>query len=467
MKAISHPPAGPWEDDDLLHGTPRFVMVRAAPAVRQALALFSFLLAAVPAIGFLADIPLLHQPFPGEAGIPPPTLLALAALALAILIQRPFARGGPVERTLVLLAGLIGLGQLIWLSRGLPLDPEVTGISEAVGILALASALALRRRRPAWPAIVLAGAAGMICLTALLGHAMGIGQLRGALSPFTMVILAPLVLAAQIAQARRPELRTLFRDDRLTRVLRLEMALAAVVPAALAILIFRLDPNGPSATGAIYAQLMILFCCSGVLVAGRMRDRLDRERRALSRELQRASLIDSLTGLANRRGTLVMAGHAIHAARRGGRPVSMVICDLDHFKAINDRLGHGVGDRVLEAAARLMAARLRMSDVAGRWGGEEFLLVLPDTPLAGAEALAEILRHTLAEELRIMPSGEIGSGPGGKALTASFGCAAVETARTDGFDRALDAADQALYAAKQGGRNRVASATDLAIAGFG
>jgi len=466
MRETWHPSSGPWEDDDLLHGTPRFVMVRAAPAVRQALALFSFLLAAVPAIGFLADIPLLHRPIPGEAGILPLTLLALAALALAILMQRPFARSGPVEQTLLLVAAMIGLGQLIWLSRGLPLDPEVTGISEAVGILALASALALRRRHPAWPAMVLAGAAGMICLTAFLGYAMGIGQLRGALSPFTMLILTPLVLGAQIAQARRPVFRTLFRDDKLARVLRMEMALAAIVPTALAIVIFRMDPNGPSAADAFYAQAMILFCCTGVLVAGRMRDRLDRERRALSRELQRASLIDPLTGLANRRGTLVMAGHAIHAARRGGRPVSMVICDLDHFKAVNDRLGHGVGDRVLETAARLMSARLRMSDVAGRWGGEEFLLVLPDTTLAGAEALAEILRHALAEELRIRPSGEIGKGPGGKPLTASFGCAVVETSRNDGFERALDAADQALYAAKRGGRNRVASATDMAIAGF-
>ncbi|GAA0294521.1 GGDEF domain-containing protein [Rhodovulum strictum] len=466
MKETWHPSAGPWDEDELLHGTPRFVLVRAAPKVRQALALFSFLLAAVPAVGFLADMPLLYRPFPGQPVIHPLTLTALAALALALLLQRPFARSGPVEIALLILAGGIGLGELAWLAMAKPESAVPLDASAAIGILALASALALRRRRPAWPAMVLAGAAGMICLTAFLGYAMGLGQLSGALSPFTMLIMAPLVLAAQIAQARRPALRALFRDDKLTHVLRLEMALAAIVPTVLAIVIFRLDHHGPSAADAIYTQAMILFCCTGVLVAGRMRDRLDRERRMLSRELQRASLIDPLTGLANRRGTLVMAGQAINAARRGGRPVSMVICDLDHFKAVNDRLGHGVGDRVLETAARLMSARLRVSDIAGRWGGEEFLLVLPDTTLAGAEALAEILRHTLAEELRIMPSGEIRPGAGGKPLTASFGCAAIETSRSDGFERALDAADRALYAAKRGGRNRVTSATDLAISGF-
>ncbi|WP_165905379.1 GGDEF domain-containing protein [Rhodovulum euryhalinum] len=466
MKETWHPPARAWEEDDLLQTTPRFVLVRAAPTVRRLLALFSFLLAAVPAVGLVADIPILFRPAPGDRGIDALTLGALAALALAVMIQRPFARSGPVERGLLVLAGGIAIGQLLGLFQTVPHDAGPTGESAAIGILALTSALSLRRRRPAWPAMLLAGTAGMICLTAFLGYAMGIGRLQGALSPFAMLIMGPLVLAAQISQARRPALRALFRDDRLTRVLRFELALAALVPTSLAIAIFRFEQSGASAADAFFTQAMILFCCTGVLVTGRMRDRLERERRELSRELQRASLIDPLTGLANRRGTLMMASHAIHAAERNGRPVSMVICDLDHFKAVNDRLGHGVGDRALQTAAMLLAGRLRMSDIAGRWGGEEFLFVLPDTPLAGAEAVAEILRHALGEELRIMPSGDIGTGPGGKALTASFGCAALDTSRPDGFERALDAADRALYAAKRSGRNRVESAP-LPMAGVG
>ncbi|SIO31769.1 diguanylate cyclase (GGDEF) domain-containing protein [Rhodovulum sp. ES.010] len=451
------PLAGESDADAILHGTPRFVMVRSAPLVRQALASFSFLLATVPTIGHLAEIPILYRPFPGEAGIHPLTLTALAALALALLLQRPFARAGIAERGLVALAAGSAVAQLGEVLLAAGTEPTAANVSSALGILALASALALRRRRPAWPAMILAGTAGMICLTAFLGFAMGIGRLQGALSPFTMLIMGPLVLAAQIGQARRPALRALFRDDQLTRVLRLELALAALVPMGLALVVFRFDPHGASSADAVYTQAMILFCCTSVLVAGRMRDRLDHERRMLARELERASFIDPLTGLANRRGIMMMANHAIHAARRSDRPVSLVLCDLDRFKAINDWLGHSVGDQVLQAAATLLAGRVRVSDIAGRWGGEEFLFILPDTPLAGAEALAELLRIALCEEVGIMPSGAVGTGAGGKPLTASLGCALIDVDRADGVERALEAADSALYVAKRNGRNQVAS----------
>lgn len=463
-----HPLTGPGDEDDLLQQPTRSAILRTGHMVRRGLAMFSFLLTAVPTLGHLAGTPILYRPIPEEAGSQPLSLVALAALSLALLIQRPFASPGIVERLLLFIGGAVPLGCLIWQAQATALPPGQTmGVNTAVGILALASAQALRRRRPAWPAIVLAGATGMICLSAFLGYAMGIGRLHGALSPVTLMILSPLVVATLIGQAHRPMLRALLGNDKLTRMLRFELALAVLAPTALAIAIFRLDPDGPTASDAIYTQAMILVCGAGVLVAGRIRDRLDRERRLLSRELQRATLIDPLTGLANRRGTMMMANHAIHAAQRGGIPVAMVICDLDHFKAINDRLGHGVGDRVLQTASHVLSRRLRVSDIAGRWGGEEFLLVLPNTTLAAAEALAEILRHALAEELRIMPSGEIGPGAGGRALTASFGCAPLELDRPDAFERALEAADRALYEAKRRGRNRVASASPTMLAALG
>lgn len=468
MTEHSQPASGPRDEEEFLHRPTRSAILRTGHAVRRALALFSLLLTALPATGLLAGFPALYRPIPDGAATHPLSLVPLAALSLALLIQRPFARPSLFEKALLAVSGAVPLAYLIWSARDGAPPQSLTdmGINTAIGLLALTSALALRRRRLAWPSILLAGTTGMICLSAFLGYTMGVGQLYGALSPMTLMILTPLVVSAQIGQAHRPMLRTLLGSGRLKRLLRFELALAVFVPMALALVVFRFDPSGPNAADAIYTQAMILFSCTGVLVAGRMRDRLDRERRLLSRELQRASLIDPLTGLANRRGTVMMATHAIHDARRSGKPVSLVICDLDHFKAINDRLGHCVGDKVLQSAANILSRRLRLSDVSGRWGGEEFLFVLPDTPLAGAEALAEILRHALSDELRIMPSGEIGQGPGGKSLTASFGCAPLDVARADGFERALDAADRALYTAKRGGRNRVVSVSP-SMAAFG
>ncbi len=168
------------------------------------------------------------------------------------------------------------------------------------------------------------------------------------------------------------------------------------------------------------------------------------QRRLVSAERRAAT--DSLTGLPNRRHADEVVERLLAAARRNHRPLSVILFDLDHFKAINDRYGHGTGDDVLRATATATRGLLRGADHVARFGGEEFIVLLPETTAAAAEGVAEKLRVRLAEV-------EVPSLDGG-SFTASFGVATYPDNGVGGQDL-MRVVDEALYRAKEGGRNRV------------
>jgi len=154
---------------------------------------------------------------------------------------------------------------------------------------------------------------------------------------------------------------------------------------------------------------------------------------------------DALTGLANRRALDDALTRMVAQSLRSDTPLAAIAIDLDHFKAINDELGHETGDEVLEAVANALRGNTRASDFVGRWGGEEFCVLAPDTRAEGARQLAESLRAAVG---RISVPGVQ------RQLTASFGVAICPEHATSA-DLLLRQADRALYAAKQAGRNRV------------
>lgn len=153
---------------------------------------------------------------------------------------------------------------------------------------------------------------------------------------------------------------------------------------------------------------------------------------------------DYLTGLDNRRGFFERAIPVLAQAKRMRQPYCVVLLDLDDFKQINDRFGHDKGDLALRAAAETIMANSRSYDLAGRWGGEEFILLLPQCSAEGGWSLAEKLRHALEENTM----------PDGWRITASFGVA-VNADGNEEFDAVVARADAHLYEAKQNGKNRV------------
>ena len=163
--------------------------------------------------------------------------------------------------------------------------------------------------------------------------------------------------------------------------------------------------------------------------------------------LYHQAIRDPLTGLFNRRHILDMLSMEVDQCGRFGHDLSLMLIDLDHFKAVNDRFGHATGDQVLSVMAQRMAFGLRKVDQLGRIGGEEFLAYGPQTDLAGIRALAERLREHVAREA-------VPGLPPGDRVTLSIGLTTWEGAG-DTVERMLTRADQALYQAKAAGRNRV------------
>lgn len=163
--------------------------------------------------------------------------------------------------------------------------------------------------------------------------------------------------------------------------------------------------------------------------------------------ISRLASTDELTGLFNRRFFNEALEKTFSVVQRHQVEASLIMADLDHFKRINDEHGHDCGDQVLKIFATTLRTTIRREDIAARWGGEEFILLLPLTPLAGALSLAERLRQIFARNCLAQSS---------LAVTASFGV--TDISPTENSASALQRVDQALYCAKHAGRNRVASA---------
>ncbi|MEZ4384516.1 MAG: GGDEF domain-containing protein [Nannocystaceae bacterium] len=177
------------------------------------------------------------------------------------------------------------------------------------------------------------------------------------------------------------------------------------------------------------------------------------EQKRLLAEVQQLATVDPLTNLYNRRHFFRLGEDEIDRACRYGHAISVLMIDIDHFKAINDSHGHSVGDQVISTIAARLACGLRKSDIAGRYGGEEFAMILPETNVTNAAAIVgERLRAAVADE-------PVETAVGPLKVTISVGVAAVLLTGETLLD-ALTRADNGLYAAKRGGRNRVVAATD-------
>lgn len=178
---------------------------------------------------------------------------------------------------------------------------------------------------------------------------------------------------------------------------------------------------------------------------------LVRSRAQRSRMLHDAMSRDSLTGLLKHTKIAEQLQVEVTRARRSGKPLSFAMLDIDHFKRVNDNYGHPAGDRVIRSLAQMLRQRLRSTDSIGRYGGEEFAVVLPDTDSAGAGALLENLRDAFAA-LEFEAPGEV-------TFKATFS-AGIVSATSLSAVQMTEAADRALYAAKNGGRNRIVRVTE-------
>jgi diguanylate cyclase (GGDEF)-like protein len=165
-------------------------------------------------------------------------------------------------------------------------------------------------------------------------------------------------------------------------------------------------------------------------------------------QMEILAMRDGLTGLLNRRAIEEYAEAEFNLTLRKERAMSVILLDIDHFKSVNDQFGHKFGDHTLQQVAKILKEELRTYDRVGRWGGEEFILILPDTHLMDAATVAERVRVRMAEMKMSLENGETFS------VHISLGVAST-AGQFSSLTKLIDAADQALYQAKQAGRNRV------------
>jgi diguanylate cyclase (GGDEF)-like protein len=170
----------------------------------------------------------------------------------------------------------------------------------------------------------------------------------------------------------------------------------------------------------------------------------------LFEQITRLAQRDTLTGLYNRRTFGDLAGGRLAA----DRPTVGIMVDIDHFKSINDTHGHGVGDQVIQTVAQRLSANLRTGDIICRYGGEEFAILLPDTPSEQADAVANRLHAAITGQPVRTDAGDL-------PVTVSVGLAGPEPITVDGLHELLGHADAALYHAKRSGRNRVSTAAEV------
>ncbi len=187
---------------------------------------------------------------------------------------------------------------------------------------------------------------------------------------------------------------------------------------------------------AIFSFLSLIF----PFIIGK---RLIEQQEQLGKEVRNLSETDHLTAIYNRRKMTELFDREITRYKRYKYPLSIILIDIDYFKKINDQFGHNQGDTTLKEIASILKTEARESDYVGRWGGEEFLIICPETDLEGARTLAEKLRKIISE----YPFTRIGH------KTASFGIATCSN--DSSFENMINHADEALYTAKSAGRNNV------------
>ena len=220
------------------------------------------------------------------------------------------------------------------------------------------------------------------------------------------------------------------------------------------------EPDYPPVVAAAYVGMVVVVLLSSTFLTTRVqstREHLRRQKAELAQALEQIRQLathDDLTGLLNRRAMLDRMQLEQRRSLRSGSPLLIAQLDIDHFKAVNDTHGHAAGDLVLQSFADTVRRNVRDTDVLARWGGEEFVLLLCDTPASDAVTLMERLRQ--AVQAMQVPVAQ-----GGQPITVTVSIGLARHTPADPLAGTLERADRALYAAKAGGRNRVVPAPCL------
>jgi diguanylate cyclase (GGDEF)-like protein len=430
---------------------------RAALGLASLFALCSFLIAVVALVAYRLGLVEIIQPLSDAPALQPVTALSVVLLAVCVVLTMTRA-GLFVDGVcaVVLLGALVQLafpdqaGHWLQELNPFPTWPEAAvSTSTALCLMMIAASLLLRRYRNAVISQMLSVLAYGVPALALVGFVLGVQVPHAKMSLAAVLMLIPLCVATALCTVYHGFLRALLGPTRISALARRHLALVMMAPYLLGLSIIDISPD------AAEISFLILIVASsqivGLVVAflALSFGNLERRNNVLRRRAETRARRDGLTGAMNR------ASFASHARREIGQQrgiksnVSLLFVDVDHFKRINDTYGHETGDRVLKRIIRLVRGCLRSGDTVARWGGEEFVVLLPATDLNGALLIAEKIRQRIGVE-------HLDELATGLRVTVSIGCA--EMSSGEGLDELVARADRALYEAKHRGRNQSVAA---------
>ncbi len=295
-------------------------------------------------------------------------------------------------------------------------------------------------------------------MVSVVGYSYGLHRFYGAMSIYTTAILIVICAAILMSTAHRAFVGMALNNYTAGRIARRLLLAVMIIPFAGGMLVVRLSPLDNDAPIAL---LVVCVALANIAITFRAMievEKLDRKRRQNERISEFDATHDPLTGLANRRFFSSVATHEFARAQRFESKLSLVMFDIDYFKMVNDKFGHQTGDRVLVRISRLLSRTCRNVDVVGRYGGEEFVALLPETSVDGAFHWAEKLRSAVQSET--IPDAV------GNSFSVTISAGVAERSATDGkFEEVVRRADQAMYAAKAAGRNRTCVAPPVSPEG--
>jgi diguanylate cyclase (GGDEF)-like protein len=445
-------------------GAINFRWVRSAHRVRARLVYLAVGLCLLVLVGYALGADRMFQPQRISGGTHPLTFLAATCIAAGLAGYRPLRSTHPGDTALPLLALAIALARI---TEALVAHPQMPfsdlflpalysdglgtqmGLNTAATVLFLSLGILLRRSHPAL-GFALAGAAPFVPILSIFGYLYGQSGFHGAMSPISSGIFLALSIAGLSCYAHQRNVRVLLRGDAFGFLARAQILAIVVFFGAGGAILTRVGPGEAHPYVAIFVTVTIWFLTAMVVLASQAYESADIRRRTVERRLAVESMTDPLTGLTNRRAAESVGRMLFEQSSRTGESLAVLLIDLDRFKRVNDRFGHPEGDAVLRRMARVLEGRLRKSDIVTRWGGEEFMVILPGAGAPEARTVAEELRQRVAAQLTA------GHGAEKMNVTASIGFAARAEADDD-LAQMVARADAALYAAKHNGRNRVAA----------
>ena len=431
--------------------------VRAALGLASLFALCSFLIAVVALVAYRLGFVDIIQPLADGPALHPVTALSVILLATCVVLTMQRARlfiDGVCA--LVLLGALARLAfpdeASLWLQQhnSFSAGPEaVVSTGTALCLLMLAASLLLRQYGNAVISQIMSVLAYSAPALALVGFVLGVQEPHARMSLTTVLMLVPLCVATALSTVYHGFLRPLFGPTRSSALARRHLALVMMAPYLLGVSIIDISPDAAEISFLVLivasSQIVGLVVALLVLSFGN----LERRSHIMRRRAEMRAMRDGLTGAMNRASFTHHAHREIVQQRSIKSTVSLLFVDADHFKRINDTYGHNMGDQVLKRIIRLMRGCLRKGDTVARWGGEEFIVLLPATDLRGALLIAEKIR----QRIEVEHFDELASG---LQVTVSIGC--VEMSSSEGLDELIAMADRALYEAKHRGRNQTVAA---------